>query len=108
MHVAVKENRSSRPANQLAINSLEPLYQHNVSTGKIIELNDVATSLALLLSTADCDDITADIIIIDPSSWLNDVATSLALLLSTADCDDITADIIIIDPSSCLLILLTS
>ncbi|KZV17937.1 hypothetical protein F511_42673 [Dorcoceras hygrometricum] len=33
MHVAVKEHRSSRPANQLAVISIEPLYPHSVSTG---------------------------------------------------------------------------
>ncbi|KZV55700.1 hypothetical protein F511_14120 [Dorcoceras hygrometricum] len=37
MHVAVKEHRSSRPANQLAIISIEPLYPHSVSTGEIID-----------------------------------------------------------------------
>ncbi|KZV24075.1 hypothetical protein F511_26941 [Dorcoceras hygrometricum] len=51
-------------------------------------------ALALLYSTADCDDITADVIIADPA---------LALLYSTADCDDITADVIIADPALALL-----
>ncbi|KZV52903.1 abc transporter family protein [Dorcoceras hygrometricum] len=41
-------------------------------------LNDVAPFLALLLSTADCDDITANVIIADPSSCLLILLTSVA------------------------------
>ncbi|KZV20408.1 zinc finger family protein [Dorcoceras hygrometricum] len=57
------------------------------------------------VSTADCDDITTDVIIADPAlvllCQLLIVMTSLLIqllrFLSTADCDDITADVIIAD-----------
>ncbi|KZV20407.1 hypothetical protein F511_30637 [Dorcoceras hygrometricum] len=62
------------------------------------------------VSTADCDDITADVIIADPALALlcqllivmTSLLTSSSLIqllrfLSTDDCDDITADIIIAD-----------
>ncbi|KZV27868.1 hypothetical protein F511_32580 [Dorcoceras hygrometricum] len=44
MHVAVKEHRSSRPANQLAVISIEPLYPHSVSTGEIIARTKLKTT----------------------------------------------------------------
>ncbi|KZV25818.1 putative cyclic nucleotide-gated ion channel 20, chloroplastic [Dorcoceras hygrometricum] len=44
MHVTVKKNRSSRPANKLAIVSIEPLYPHSVSTGEIIGLRSSSPS----------------------------------------------------------------
>ncbi|KZV37953.1 conserved oligomeric Golgi complex subunit 1-like [Dorcoceras hygrometricum] len=67
-------------------------------------------ALALLFTTADCDDITADVIIADHSFLhsllIADVTAdfiiadpALALLFTTADCDDITADVIIADHS---------
>ncbi|KZV32610.1 hypothetical protein F511_17036 [Dorcoceras hygrometricum] len=99
MHAAVKEHRSLRPAKQLAVISIEPLYPHSVSTEEIIGTthlsagHNVALSQALNRSmaqylTTDCDDITADVIIADPSTDSADVTTA--------------------DPSCCLLILLTS
>ncbi|KZV34440.1 hypothetical protein F511_28135 [Dorcoceras hygrometricum] len=43
MHVAIKEHRSSSPANQLAVISIEPLYRHSVSTEEIIVLEAVVS-----------------------------------------------------------------
>ncbi|KZV31969.1 hypothetical protein F511_33455 [Dorcoceras hygrometricum] len=53
--------------------------------GSRSDLNDVALSLALLLSTADCDDITADIIIADPSSCLLIRLTSYFLITASSN-----------------------
>ncbi|KZV32219.1 hypothetical protein F511_19572 [Dorcoceras hygrometricum] len=50
MHVAVKEHRSSRPANQLAVISIEPLYPHIVSTGEIIGTTHLSAGHNVALS----------------------------------------------------------
>ncbi|KZV34525.1 hypothetical protein F511_21762 [Dorcoceras hygrometricum] len=50
MHVAVKEHRSSRPANQLAVISIEPLYPHSVSTGEIIGMTHLSAGHNVALS----------------------------------------------------------
>ncbi|KZV39404.1 tryptophan aminotransferase-related protein 3 [Dorcoceras hygrometricum] len=52
MHVAVKEHRSSRPANQLAVISIEPLYPHSVSTGEIIDLTRHGNFSLLKIATS--------------------------------------------------------
>ncbi|KZV43225.1 hypothetical protein F511_38450 [Dorcoceras hygrometricum] len=61
-------------------------------------LNNVAPSLALLLSTADCDDITTEVIIADPSSCLLILLTSYLLILDSFNSN---ADVIIAEYFYC-------
>ncbi|KZV36736.1 hypothetical protein F511_33568 [Dorcoceras hygrometricum] len=98
MHVAVKEHRSSRPANQLAVISIEPLYPHSVSTGEIIGMTHLSAGHNVALSQLKraeelsglaCENVRATLLLHVPSP--TSTQTSQLVLIERTTQDELSA-----------------